>query len=444
MRFLGFVFAVAVMLAATKSSAAPQAIGFSDLADPLAVVFDDPYRDMGFQLLNELKLILQLDEKLSQNDLAEEERARLKARRTAAKDMLEINGQDVDKLIAQRWDVARKRQAARMATNPALDKVEVTLSGYLIPAPQAADGTYFGYLVSQVGMCSHLPPPPPNELVRVKLKDDPKGQSLYVPVQVSGMLRVETSDATLFILDGESRMFSAWTLDANTVNQREDLGGNGVVGTSDKTFTTGLALAATTEKVQQITWKNLIPQVEIYNDPFLELTPEQKLDLVVVSRTRQLQSGGVDITSEQTERLTNALKRLEKDHIDIDGLLALRGEIAAKRKHAMEAVNENLNGQQVRLAGYVLPLEMDGLKTTEFLLVPYVGACIHEPVPPANQIVLVKFAQGIEVNGRFTPVWVQGKMMTQVGTSQLYLIDGSADIPRSYTLKADLIELYQK
>ena len=206
----------------------------------------------------------------------------------------------------------------------------------------------------------------------------------------------------------------------------------------------GIAPTTAAELLQQITWKNLVPQVEIYNDPFLELTPEQKLDLVVVSRTRQLQSEGVNITPEQTERLTSALKRLEKDHIDIDGLLALRGEIAAKRKHAMEAVNETLNGQLVRLAGYVLPLEMDGLKITEFLLVPYVGACIHEPVPPANQIVLVKFAQGIEVDGRFTPVWVQGKMSTEIGTSKLYLMDGNADIPRSYTLDADAIELYGK
>ena len=206
----------------------------------------------------------------------------------------------------------------------------------------------------------------------------------------------------------------------------------------------GSALAATTEEVQQITWRDLVPQVEVYNDPFLELTPEQKLDLVVVSRTRQLQSDGVDITPAQTERLNNALKRLEKDNIDIDGLLALRGEIAAKRKHAMEAVNETLNEQLVRLAGYVLPLEMDGLKITELLLVPYVGACIHEPVPPANQIVLVKFAQGIEVDGQFTPVWVQGKMSTEIGTSKLYLMDGNADIPRSYTLDADVIELYGK
>ena len=205
-----------------------------------------------------------------------------------------------------------------------------------------------------------------------------------------------------------------------------------------------IAPAAAAEPVRQITWQSLVPQVEIYNDPFLKLTPEQKLDLVVVARTRQLQSGGVDITSEQRERLTKALKRLEKDRIDIDGLLALRGEIAAKRKRAMEAVNETLNGQQVRLAGYVLPLEMGGLKITEFLLVPYVGACIHEPVPPANQIVLVKFERGIEVSGRFTPVWVRGKMTTQSGASKLFLLDGTSEIPSSYTLDADFIELYGK
>jgi len=232
-------FFVAAMLVATQASAKPEVIGFSDLVDPLAVVFDDPYRDMGPQLLNELKLLIELDEKLSQNDLAEDERARLTARRSAAKDMLEINGQDVDALLSQRWDVARKRQTARMATNPVLDGAEVLLSGYLIPAPKTVDGKYFGYLVPQVGMCSHLPPPSPNKLVRVRLPDDPQGQSLYVPVQVSGLLRVEPSDATIFILDGEARMVSGWTLDASTVDRREDLGANGVVGASEKSITTG-------------------------------------------------------------------------------------------------------------------------------------------------------------------------------------------------------------
>jgi hypothetical protein len=55
---------------------------------------------------------------------------------------------------------------------------------------------------------------------------------------VTGRLRVEPSDATIFILDGEARMVSGWTLDASTVERREDMGGNGVVDTSEKTVTT--------------------------------------------------------------------------------------------------------------------------------------------------------------------------------------------------------------
>lgn len=201
---------------------------------------------------------------------------------------------------------------------------------------------------------------------------------------------------------------------------------------------------AAAEPVRQIKWGDLVPQLEKFTDPFVDLTPEQKVDLLVVAKTRQLQSEAVNITPEQRERLTVALKRLESDRIDIDGLLAMRKEIAAKRRHAAEAVNQNLNGQRIRLPGYVLPLGVGGRKITDFLLVPYVGACIHEPVPPANQIVRVKFDRGFEVDGQFTPVWVQGVMTTEMANSQLFFVDGAASIPSGYTLDAGSIELYKK
>lgn len=209
---------VAALLATTQASAEPEVVEFSDLADPFAVAFEDPYVTMGVDMLNELKLLVQSDEKLAGTDLDEETRARLEARRAAAQDKLEANGHDVDVLLEQRWDVARKRQNARMAQNPIFDGVEVAISGYIIPAPQAADGSGFGYLVSQVGMCSHLPPPPPNQLVRVRLRADQQVASLYVPVRVTGLLRIEPSDETIFVLDGDSRMLSGWTLDAETVD----------------------------------------------------------------------------------------------------------------------------------------------------------------------------------------------------------------------------------
>ncbi len=147
MRFLTSVF-VAALLAATQASAEPETVEFSDLADPLAVAFEDPYAAMGVDMLNELKRLVQSDEKLAGTDLDEETRTRLEARRTAAQDKLEANGHDVDVLLEQRWDVARKRRAALIATNPAFDGAEVTISGFLISVPQAADGSRFGYLMS--------------------------------------------------------------------------------------------------------------------------------------------------------------------------------------------------------------------------------------------------------------------------------------------------------
>jgi hypothetical protein len=218
MRFLGSFF-VAAMLVATQASAEPEAIQFSDLADPLAVAFDDPYKDMGGEMLSELKLLVELDQKLSGSDLDKETRLRLEARRSAAQEKLKANGHNVKQLLEQRWDIAKKRRTALMATNPIFNGVEVSISGYMIPAPEAADGSRFGYLVPQVGMCSHLPPPPPNQLVRVRLRAGNRmPASAYTPVRVSGKLHVEPSDTTIFILDGKARMLSGWTLETKVID----------------------------------------------------------------------------------------------------------------------------------------------------------------------------------------------------------------------------------
>ena len=70
---------------------------------------------------------------------------------------------------------------------------------------------------------------------------------------------------------------------------------------------------------------------------------------------------------------------------------------------------DELKGQRVRLPGYVVPLDLVGDKLQDFLLVPYFGACIHSPPPPANQIVHVtlKRPQGLRT---MDVVWVTGVM----------------------------------
>ena len=62
-----------------------------------------------------------------------------------------------------------------------------------------------------------------------------------------------------------------------------------------------------------------------------------------------------------------------------------------------------LNGKRVRIGGYVVPLDFEATSIKEFLLVPFVGACIHVPPPPANQIVYVKSEKGFEVGRTVRP-----------------------------------------
>jgi hypothetical protein len=73
-------------------------------------------------------------------------------------------------------------------------------------------------------------------------------------------------------------------------------------------------------------------------------------------------------------------------------------------------VVHGLDGKRVHIGGYVVPLDFEAMRVKEFLLVPFVGACIHVPPPPANQIVYVKAEQGFDVQGTFDPVWVTGTL----------------------------------
>lgn len=73
-----------------------------------------------------------------------------------------------------------------------------------------------------------------------------------------------------------------------------------------------------------------------------------------------------------------------------------------------------LAGQNVRLPGFIVPLESDEVGLlSEFFLVPYFGACIHVPPPPPNQLVYVKLNKPFELKSLWDPFWVSGTMKAQ-------------------------------
>jgi hypothetical protein len=74
---------------------------------------------------------------------------------------------------------------------------------------------------------------------------------------------------------------------------------------------------------------------------------------------------------------------------------------------------QSLNDTLAKIPGFVVPLEGDAEFITEFLLVPYFGACVHVPPPPSNQIVYVKFSEGVPIDSLYDAVWVIGTLSTQ-------------------------------
>jgi hypothetical protein len=100
------------------------------------------------------------------------------------------------------------------------------------------------------------------------------------------------------------------------------------------------------------------------------------------------------------------------------------------------AVVPELNGKRVKIGGYVVPLDFESTTVKEFLLVPFVGACIHVPPPPANQIIYVKSDKGFEMTGTFDPVSVVGTMKTETAFT------GLADA--GYRIEAESVDLIKQ
>ena len=99
------------------------------------------------------------------------------------------------------------------------------------------------------------------------------------------------------------------------------------------------------------------------------------------------------------------------------------------------AVKSEFDGQKVRIPGFVVPLAFDETRMiSEFLLVPYFGACLHSPPPPPNQIIHSRFTGGLSVEDIYDPYWLEGTLSVGVEATEL----GTA----AYRIDADRVSLY--
>ena len=102
-----------------------------------------------------------------------------------------------------------------------------------------------------------------------------------------------------------------------------------------------------------------------------------------------------------------------------------------------ERVRFDLNGKKVRIPGFIVPVDFENRQVvTRFLLVPYFGACMHEPAPPPNQTIYAEFEPGYEVGALWYPFWIEGTISASRVEESL--------ATASYTLQATNIEPYKE
>ncbi|MBK1646375.1 hypothetical protein CKO25_17335 [Thiocapsa imhoffii] len=122
----------------------------------------------------------------------------------------------------------------------------------------------------------------------------------------------------------------------------------------------------------------------------------------------------------QPETLLEGFDLDEIEQLDDDDPRAIALMEQLLRLWAEAPVVDELDGLMIRLPGFIVPLDLAAGRMSEFLLVPYYGACIHVPPPPANQTIHVVLPAGqVYIGDLFDAVWVTGTLRVVRSSSEL-------------------------
>lgn len=130
------------------------------------------------------------------------------------------------------------------------------------------------------------------------------------------------------------------------------------------------------------------------------------------------------------------MKNLDLSKMDDADPRVMKAMERMKKIWSDAPVEPSLNGVRIRIPGFIVPLDAHRKEIKEFLLVPYFGACIHTPPPPANQIIHGVAVKKLKEPQMMSAVWVSGTLETvrsetEFGTS-------------GYRLKAEIITPYKE
>lgn len=205
----------------------------------------------------------------------------------------------------------------------------------------------------------------------------------------------------------------------------------------------GVSATAVAETPRQVMWQDLVPAAAPIEHPFDKLSMDQRDDIGFLARTRaDLRQGFIEKGSSQALEAEIVAANLKDQGVDFERMMTAADRLQDEIKRRNAAVAPDLDGKLARMPGYALPLEFSREGVSEFLLVPYVGACIHTPPPPANQMVFVRLKQTFAFKDLYAPVWITGRMSIESSSRKLSFVDGAADISVGYALDGVTVEPY--
>lgn len=198
------------------------------------------------------------------------------------------------------------------------------------------------------------------------------------------------------------------------------------------------SMAFAQDEYRTVDWIDLLPPLDLQA---LQNAPEVShgdVDLgatdIISQDLENISSGNLSSESSESIPFGDEFAMTEEDFFDSGPGLAEEAY-----QSALQSTNivEELDGQSLRLPGFIVPLEFDDdLTITEFFVVPYFGACIHMPPPPPNQMVLVTAEEGFQLDNLYTPFWISGEMSAEVTTNAL----GTS----AYSMTMDKLERYEE
>lgn len=178
-----------------------------------------------------------------------------------------------------------------------------------------------------------------------------------------------------------------------------------------------------TEKTTQTNSKENKAEIGTESNIAVEPTPAKE------TATNSDENGYQEISWEDLEvpgkGAETILAKFEKEINAIPEGSSEESEMLGRLQAALDTapVNSKLDKKKIKLPGFISPLEIDekaGM-VTEFLLVPYFGACIHVPPPPLNQTLLVKPPkdQWVKIDDSYMPFWVSGVIHVESTATKL-------------------------